>query len=138
MSISFPPSGSPKGALPLMEISPWLSPRPTRNGVVPFAIDRKGHRRCVDAAAGVELPEFLQRLGVKRHHFAGWLTAEDEVGRRQDASQIRERRFHFAGDLAGGHIDRCHAAGDLERLARATAGPELPRLQFVRQSLPRP
>src|SRR5215217_7764850 len=64
-------------------------------------------------------------------HFAGWLTGEDEVGSRKDAAQIGERRFHFTSDLAGGHVDRRHAAGDLERLARAAAGPELPRFQFV-------
>src|SRR5882757_10259776 len=29
-----------------------------------LAIDREGHRRRVDATAGVELPEFCQRLGV--------------------------------------------------------------------------
>src|SRR5215216_2688032 len=66
-------------------------------------------------------------------HFAGWLTGKDEVGGRKDAAQIGERRFQFAGDLAGRYIDRRHAAGDLDRLAWAAAGPELPRLQFVRR-----
>src|SRR6476469_3296660 len=77
-----------------------LTSPPPRSFIL-FAINRKGHRRCVEAAARVELPKFLQRLGVKRHHFAGWLTGEDEVGSREDAAQIGERRFHFAGDLAG-------------------------------------
>src|SRR6478609_11865394 len=33
-----------------------------QNGDVLLAVDRKGHRRCVDAVASIELPEFLQGL----------------------------------------------------------------------------
>src|SRR6185503_14868822 len=75
-----------------------------QNGEVLFAINREGHWRCVDAATRVELPELLQRLGIKRHHFAGWLAGEDEIRSRKHPSQIRERGFQFAGDLAGGYV----------------------------------
>src|SRR5512138_549813 len=107
--------------------------QPDQDGDVLLAIDRKGHGRCVDAATGVELPQLLQRFGIVRRHFAGWLAGEDKVRSRKHAAQIGERRLQLAGDLAGGYIDRRHASGDLERLARAATGPELPWLQLVRR-----
>src|SRR5260221_591779 len=35
-----------------------------------LAVDREAHRRCIDAAAGLEFPALLQCFGVERHHLA--------------------------------------------------------------------
>src|ERR1700730_3865443 len=100
-----------------------------------LAVDREAHRWCIDTSARVELPALLQCFGVKRHHFAGGLAREDQIGCRENAAQIRVRRFQLARDFAGGYVDRGHAAGDLERLARPAAGPEITRLQLLRSRL---
>src|SRR5215475_11796670 len=52
---------------------------PDQDRNILLAVDREGHRRSVDAATRVELPELLQRLAVKCRHLARGLTGEHQI-----------------------------------------------------------
>src|ERR1700677_86548 len=93
-----------------------------------LAVDGECHRGRAHAAAGVEAPEFLERLAVERVDLARGFAGEDQIGRRERAAEVGELRFVFPGDLAGRDVDRGDAAGDAERLRRTAAGEELARL----------
>src|ERR1700749_1401185 len=53
---------------------------PDQDRDVLLAIDAEGHRRRIDATAGVELPLLLQRLAVERQDFSRRLSGEHQIG----------------------------------------------------------